>query len=273
MSKLLHSHAWRSVLLLCLLFTAQAFAQTVTGTLVGNVADKTGAVIPNAKIQVVNTSTGAVRDAASNESGYYQVSFLPLGTYNVTVSSPGFRSIQKTNVVIGLNQNTVSEFQLDIATTSTEVEVRGGEIPLIDTTSGSLKDSLDENQVTATPLAGRNFISLVEQIPGFQPSAFNTSSNNPTNSTGSYASFNGQGTRSATFQVDGVNNDDSSENQNRNNVNPSTIKEFQVLTNSYTAEFGRAGGAVILVQTKSGSNKFHGEGYDFIQNDMFNAND
>src|SRR5438874_9269597 len=122
-------------------------------------------------------------------------------------------------------------------------------------------------------LPGRNFISLVEQIPGFQPAAFDGSSNNPTNSTGSYASFNGQGTRSSTFQIDGINNDDSSENQNRQGVNVSAIKEFQVLTNAYSAEFGRAGGAVILVQTKSGTNEFNGDAYDFIQNDIFNAND
>lgn len=261
------------VILLFSLIAPLALAQTVTGTLIGQVADRTGAVIPNAKITIVNTSTGAVRDAQSNESGYFQVSFLQLGTYNVTVAAAGFRSVEKKGVTIALNQNTVSDFALEVAGTSTSVEVKGGEIPLIDTTTGALKDSLDAHVVENTPIAGRNFISLVEQIPGFQPSAFNTSSNNPTNSTGSYASFNGQGTRSTTFQIDGVNNDDSSENQNRNGVNPSTIKEFQVLTNSYTAEFGRAGGAVILVQTKSGTNGFHGDAYDYIQNDIFNAND
>jgi hypothetical protein len=260
------------VLLFCLL-SIPAFTQTVTGTLSGHIADKTGAVIPGVKITALNTTTGAVREATSNDIGYYQFNFLPIGSYEVSITHSGFRSVKKTAVMVDLNLTTVSDFDLEVASVSAEVQVIGGEMQLIDSTTGEIKSTLNEVQVAATPLPGRNFIGLVEQIPGFQPAAFNSSSNNPTNSTGSYASFNGQGTRSATFQIDGVSNDDSSENQNRQNVNISTIKEFQVLTNAYAAEFGRAGGAVILVQTKGGTNKFHGDLYDFIQNDIFNAND
>src|SRR5207253_1442228 len=95
---------------------------------------------------------------------------------------------------------------------------------------------------------------------------------NPTNSTGSYAAFNGMGSRSTSFQIDGVNNDDSSENQNRQNVNIATIKQVQVLTNSFSAEFGRSAGAVMQVQTKSGTNQVHGDAYDYMQSDSFNAN-
>src|SRR5262249_12736379 len=183
----------------------------------------------------------------------------------------GFQKVVKTGVSVELNKNTVSNFKLEISSVGAEVRITG-EAPQIETTTGEVKHSLTSKQIEDTPLAGRNFISLVEQIPGFQNAPWIGSSNNPTNSTGSYASFNGQGSRSATFQIDGVNNDDSSENQNRQNVNISTIKEVQVLTNAYSAEFGRAGGAVILVQTKSGTNQFHGDAYNFIQNDIFNAN-
>ena len=252
---------------------AGTYAQTVTGTLSGHITDKSGATVSQGKVTAKNEQTGSVREAASNNDGFYQFSFLPIGGYEVTVVLAGFRTVEKQGVLVELNKNTVSDFVLEPGSLSSTVEVLGGEIPLIDTTSGELKQTLNELQVEATPLAGRNYISLVEQVPGFQPAAFNNSSNNPTNSTGSYASFSGQGTRSSTFQIDGVNNDDSSENQNRQNVNISTVKEFQVLTNAYSAEFGRAGGAVILVQTKSGANEFHGDAYDFIQNDIFNAND
>ena len=241
------------------LCTALLSAQTATGTLSGRVVDKTGALVANAKVTIRGEQTGLAREGVTNNEGYYQFAFVPLGRYEVTATSPGFKTVKKTGVEVVLNTNTVSDFTLDVAGTSTEVEVLGGEIPLINTTTGELKSALTEVQVEATPLPGRNFISLVEQVPGFQPAAFISSSNNPTNSTGSYAAFSGQGTRSTTFQIDGINNDDSSENQNRQNVNVSTIKEFQVLTNSYTAEFGRAGGAVILVQTKSGTNSFHGD--------------
>lgn len=246
-------------------------AQTVTGTLSGTVADAAGAVIPGVKVTAKNTETGLTRTTTTNAEGYYIMAFLPLGSYDVVAEAQGFQKVIKTGVLIELNKNTVSNFKLEVSTVGAEVQVTG-ETPAIETTTGEIKHSLDSQRIEDTPLAGRNFISLVEQIPGFQNAPWIGSSNNPTNSTGSYAAFNGQGSRSATFQIDGVNNDDSSENQNRQNVNISTIKEFQVLTNAYSAEFGRAGGAVILVQTKSGTNQFHGDAYDFIQNDIFNAN-
>src|SRR5262249_53578493 len=159
-----------------------------------------------------------------------------------------------------------SDFELKPSAVSSSVEV-SGETPLIELTAGELKHSIDAKQIESIPLAGRNVISLAEEIPGFANVTWVTSSNNPTNSTGSYAAFNGTGSRSTTFQIDGVNNDDSSENQNRQSVNISAIKEVQVITNSYSAEFGRAAGGVFLVQTKSGTNKFHGDAYDFLQND------
>ncbi|MBI4474467.1 MAG: TonB-dependent receptor [Acidobacteria bacterium] len=246
-------------------------AQTVSGTLSGRITDQTRAVIPGVAIAAKNELTGTMRDVLSNEQGYYVMSFLPLGTYEVTISLPGFQTIKKTGVPIELNNNTVLDFVMLPAGVTETVDV-SAEVPLIETTTGDLKYSLDSRAIENTPLAGRNFVSLVEQIPGFQNAPFIGSSNNPTNSTGSYASFSGLGSRQTTFQIDGVNNDDSSENQNRQNVNVSAIQAFQVLTNAFSAEFGRAGGAVVLVQTKSGTNKFHGDVYNFLQNDFFNAN-
>jgi Carboxypeptidase regulatory-like domain/TonB-dependent Receptor Plug Domain len=251
--------------------SANARAQTVTGTLTGTVADSTGAVIPNIQVTARNNGTGFTRTTQTNDEGYYSMPFLQLGSYNVTVEVAGFKRVTKTDVIIELNRNTVSNFKLEVSAVGVELMITG-ETPQIETTTGEIKHSLDARQIQDMPLAGRNFMSLVEQIPGFQNAPWIGSSNNPTNSTGSYAAFGGQGSRSTTFQIDGVNNDDSSENQNRQNVNISTIKEFQVLTNAYSAEFGRGGGAVVLVQTKSGENSFHGDLYDFIQNDIFNAN-
>lgn len=255
----------------CLAATLDLAGQTVTGTLSGRVLDKTGAVMPEISVSIKNEQTGATREVRTNEEGYYFAPFLPIGTYQVTASAAGFSTITKRGVVIELNRTTVSDFEMSISQVATVVEVTG-ETPLIETTVGEVKHSLEAKVIESTPLAGRNFISLVEQIPGFQNAAWIGSSNNPTNSTGSYAAFSGTGSRQATFQIDGVNNDDSSENQNRQNVNISAIKEFQVLTNAYSAEFGRAGGAVVLVQTKSGTNRFHGDAYDYIQNEVFNAN-
>ena len=266
-----HGAGALALLFLVACVSVSAAAQTVTGTLSGSVVDSTGALVPNIVVKAKHKETGLVRTVSTNGEGSYVMSFLPLGPYDVTVEGTGFQRITKTDVLIELNKTTISPFTLSVSTVGEQISI-AGETPLIETTTGEIKHSLDAKRIEDTPLAGRNIMSLVEQIPGFQNAPWIGSSNNPTNSTGSYASFSGQGSRSATFQIDGVNNDDSSENQNRQNVNISTIKEFQVLTNSYSAEFGRAGGAVILIQTKSGGNSFHGEMYDFIQNDVFNAN-
>jgi len=254
-----------------LLTTAVTSAQTVSGTLAGTVADSTGAAVPGVEVTAKNEETLAVRVTQTNEQGYYLFSFAPIGRYEITVSLKGFQTIVKKGVQVDLNRTTSADFAMNPAQVAETVEVTG-ETPLIETAQGDVKHSLNERQIEDTPLAGRNFMSLVEQIPGFGNAPWIGSSNNPTQSTGSYAAFNGQGSRSTTFQIDGVNNDDSSENQNRQNVNISSIREFQILTNSFTAEFGRAGGAVVLVQTKSGTNRFHGDVYEYHQSDIFNAN-
>ena len=119
-------------------------------------------------------------------------------------------------------------------------------------------------------LSASSFLSLAETFTGFQDNP-TSGQNNPTASSGSSINFNGTGTRGATFQINGVNNDDSSENQNRQGAALSTIQEFQVLKNGYSAEFGRGDGAVVLVQTKSGTNQYHGDVYLYQQNGAWNA--
>ncbi len=259
-----------SVLILCLA-GLPLFAQTVTGTLSGRVVDSTGAVIPGAKLQIKGEQTGLVRDTVSNDEGYYTFTFVPLGAYQVTASSPGFKTVLKKGVEVTLDNTTNSDFKLEPATT-TEVVTVTGEAPLIDTTAGDVKGALDSRAVENFLLPTRNFVTLAEVVPGFQTNAV-SGQNNPTLSSGSSVQFNGTGTRGASFQVNGVNNDDSSENQNRQGVNPSTIQEVKVLTNSFSSEFGRSYGAVVLVQTKQGTNQYHGDAYWVHQNSEFTARD
>ena len=140
-----------------------------------------------------------------------------------------------------------------------------GAAPPINTTNAEIKGSLNAQQIIDKPtLNPGSFLSLAEIFPGFQDNP-TSGQNNPTLSSGSSINFNGTGTRGATFQINGVNNDDSSENQNRQGAALSTIKEFQVISNNYTAEFGRGYGAVVLVQTKSGTNSWRGDVYEFVQ--------
>lgn len=254
-----------SVLILCLA-GLPLFAQTVTGTLSGRVVDSTGAVIPGAKLQIKGEQTGLVRDTVSNDEGYYVFTFVPLGTYEVTASSASFRTVQKKGVGVSLNQTTNSDFRLEPATAAEVITVTG-EAPLIETAGGEVKGTLDTKLIEDRPLSGRNFLALTNTIAGYQTNLV-SGQNNPTASSGSSVNFNGTGTRGASFQIDGVNNDDSSENQNRQGVNISTIQQMQVLTNNYSSEFGRSYGSVVLVQTKQGTNKIHGDAFWFHTNSI-----
>jgi outer membrane receptor protein involved in Fe transport len=243
--------------------------QTVTGTLECRVKDGSGAVVPGAEVVVRNDETGLERTTKSNQEGYAEITFLPVGGYTLTVSAKGFAASTR-RAQVELNTARSFEIQLAPASLASTVTV-SAEIPLIDTSRGEIVNNIDSKTIEDRPLSSRNILSLVEMIPGFQSSGGYSGVNNPTVSSGSYVSFNGTGSRSAAFQIDGVNNDDSSEGQNRQNVNISAIKEFQVLANQYSAEFGR-GAAVVLVQTKSGTNQIHGDAYEFLQNEKLNAN-
>jgi hypothetical protein len=156
----------------------------------------------------------------------------------------------------------------------TEEITVSAERPPINTTNAEIKQSLTAEQIMDKPTFinlnnAYAFLSLAETFAGFQENP-TSGQNNPTLSSGSSINFNGTGTRGATFQVDGVNNDDSSENQNRQGVSLASIKEFQVISNTYSAEFGRGFGAVVLVQTKSGTNKVRGEALYYRQDSHLN---
>ena len=245
-------------------------AQTVTGTLQGTVTDIKDAVVPGVDVVVRNLETGQERNLRTNNEGVYTASFLPLGSYSVTASGQGFRSVFQENIQITLNQTRVIDITLTPSGITEAVLVTSEAAP-INTTNAEIKGSLNTQEIQDKPVANQgSFLSLAETFAGYQENPV-SGQNNPTASSGSSINFNGTGTRGATFQINGVNNDDSSENQHRQGVSLATIKEFQVITNNFTAEFGRGYGAVVLVQTLSGTNKIHGSGYWFNQNSHLNA--
>ena len=255
------------LLLVCAAPTIQA--QTVTGTLQGTISDSNGAVVPGATVTILNVETGQERTVTTNGEGFYLAPFLPLGKYNVTATSKGFGNVQREGVEVTLNQTYVSDFTLnptvgDTVTVTTEVAP-------INTSNAEIKGSLTAQEILDKPVANQgNFLTLAETFTGYQENP-TSGQNNPTLSSGSSINFNGTGTRGATFQINGVNNDDSSENQNRQGASLSTIKEFQVITNNFTAEFGRGYGAVVLVQTKSGTNDIRGDVYLYHNDSALNA--
>ncbi|HEX5885837.1 MAG TPA: TonB-dependent receptor [Pyrinomonadaceae bacterium] len=257
-------------LMLVLLVAPATFAQTVTGTLEGTVTDAKGAVVPGANVQILNAETGQERNLTANGDGFYVAPFLPLGRYKVTASHTGFTAVTQENVEITLNQTRVINFTLN-PSGITEAVVITAEAAPINTTNAEIKGSLNTEEILAKPTFNQtNFLTLAETFTGFQENPTG-GQNNPTASSGSSINFNGTGTRGATFQINGVNNDDSSENQNRQGASLSTIKEFQVITNNFTAEFGRGYGAVVLVQTISGTNNIHGDVYFYHNSSALNA--
>jgi hypothetical protein len=251
-------------LLLGVLWAVPVEAQTVTGSIQGVVTDATSGVLPGATVTVRNLETGATRTLTTNDLGFYAASLLPVGRYTVSASLTGFASMVREDIDVGLNQTRVADFQLKQATREETVRVTGASPP-INTINAEVKSSLNAQQIADKPtLNPGSFLSLAEIFAGFQENP-TSGQNNPTSSSGSSINFNGTGTRGASFQINGVNNDDSSENQHRQGVSLATIKEFQILTNTYSAEFGRAFGGVVLVQTKSGTNQWRGEAYEFMQ--------
>src|SRR5215212_7337356 len=257
-------------LMFVLLVAPATFGQTVTGTLQGTVSDSKGAVVAGADVVIRNLETGQERNIKTNGDGRYDATFLPLGRYVVTASGTGFSKVAQENIEVTLNQTRVVDFTLNPSGVTEAVIVSADTAP-INTTNAEIKGSLNAQEIQDKPTFNQgSFLTLAETFTGFQENP-TSGQNNPTASSGSSVNFNGTGTRGATFQINGVNNDDSSENQNRQGASLSTIKEFQVITNNFTAEFGRGYGAVVLVQTKSGTNTLHGDVYWYHNKSAFNA--
>lgn len=256
-------------MIVAFVFASAAFGQTVSGTLRGMVSDTNGAAVPNATILVRNVETGLQRTVTTSNDGLYNLPFLPIGRYRVEASRTDFNKVIRENINVSLNDTAVVNIQLDPSVTG-EVTITDERAP-INTSDAQIAQSLSSTQILARPVANQtNFLTLAETFTGFQENP-TSGQNNPTASSGSSVNFNGTGTRGVTFQINGVNNDDSSENQNRQGASLATIKEFQVITNNFTAEFGRGYGAVVLVQTLSGTNGIKGSAYWYHNDQALNA--
>jgi hypothetical protein len=259
---------------LLMLAAVPAMAQTVTGSMRGTVTDHSGGALPGVTITIRNVDVGQERVQVTDRNGSYSTTFLPIGQYNVQAELAGFGTMRHNNVRVDLNQTVVQDFVLVQALTET-VTVNA-EAPHIDTADGEIKQTMRAQEIMNIPQSTQtSFLGLASIMAGYQeqPPAFGSgiSADNPALSTGSSVMFNGTGTRGTTFQINGVNNDDASENQHRQGVALATIQSFQILSNNYSAEFGRGSGAVVLVQTKSGTNDLSGELYGYDQDNRYNS--
>ncbi len=256
-------------LALCLSLSGSAMAQEDTAaTVTGQVTDSTGSIVPNATVIVVSTTTGEIRQVQSNQDGNYTVFPLAPGTYTLTVEQPGFKK-SVVNATINAKDRRAIDVILEVGAVTETVTITD-EAPLLQE-SPTGQALVSGNQVTELPLNNRNFIRLLETIPGVS-SDLDDESNFGLTSRASI-SINGLRRNAVNYLVDGVSNTDVGSNITLlSTPTVDSIKEFKVLTSNYTAEIGRSGGGSVIIVTRGGGNDFHGSLYEFTRNDYFNAN-
>jgi hypothetical protein len=242
------------------------------GTIVGTVTDSTGAVVPSAKVKVTDQATGAVRETATNEQGYYVVPSLRPSTYDISVRFPGFAESVQKGVVLQADQSLTLNVALAVEQATQSLEVQAAALQ-VNTTTGANSEVVDRQRVEELPLNGRNAAALLTIVAGAIPSPANDvdQGNTKTFPTVVAVSTNGARQDQVNFRLDGVTNTDIYTNVNQPFPFPDALQEFSVQTANYDARYGGMAGGVVNVITKSGSNDFHGSGFEFVRNEVFNA--
>jgi len=260
----------RTAFVFCLLAAPLAYAQT-TSTLFGTVTDKTGAVVAGAQVVASNTGTNQQRTVSTNAQGDYRIEFLPIGDYTVEISATGFKKFVQKNVGLGINVPTRVDGQLDIGTMTEAVEVTAAP-PAVNTDNAQIGRTVENAEITNLPIVGRNVYTLLSLTPGVSSNANSNVLGYPEQRTMINGGVDG-GAGSVNYYLDGGTNMTGLRNTGNIAPNPDAVEEFRVVTNSYSAEYGRFAGGVINIITRSGSNSFHGSLFEFLRNNDLNAHD
>jgi len=260
-------------LLAVLMLAPTAYAQFDTATVLGTVTDTSGAAVPRATVTLKNLATGITAMAQTDEGGNYQFLNVKIGAYQVTAEATGFAKALAENVQVTVNARQRVDLALKAGALTETVTVSADAVQLLETDTSARGQIINRQQIVNLPLNGRAYADLALLAPGVRKSVLNNQ-----DSGGRDASFNVNGLRSSlnNFVLDGVdNNSYGTSNQGYSNQvsqpSPDAVQEFQVQTNNFSAEFGRAGGAVINASLRSGTNGFHGSAYDFVRNTSLNA--
>ncbi len=249
------------IALSALLALAAAFAQVNTGSLSGTVTDPSGASIANAQVTLTNTNTGISQTTTTSEAGTYLFTPLQAGQYRLQVEAAGFKKSERGSITLQIAERLGLDIRMEVGAVSDTVNVTS-EAPLLVTTNANIGQVIDQQKILELPLPGRDTIRLVQLAPGV----------GGINSNLGDLRFGGGRTRLAEYYVDG--SPTSAAGDARATALPSidAIQEFKVETNNLSAEYGRLSGGAINIQTRSGTNAFHGSLYDFARDDIFNAN-
>jgi Carboxypeptidase regulatory-like domain len=254
------------VLIFCLVAATRLRAQRDSGDILGTVRDASGAVLPGVSITITNTGTGLTRTALTNESGDYLVPSLPVGTYDVTAKLDGFQTATANAIRLQFDQRARINLELKVGAVAETVTV-SGQSPLIDTETSTVGQVMTAQTIDQLPLGRRDFMQLTLLLPGSLPPQ--------TNSTLDYfrgaVQVNGVREDGNNFMLDGMQNRDDTAGVIVVQPSLDAIAEFKILSSTYAAEYGHAGGAQINIITKSGTNRFSGSGFGFLQNEALEA--
>lgn len=257
--------------LVALLLPGLTKAQSSNGTLVGTVTDPSGSPLPQAKIKVISPQYGQTFEATTDSAGTYRMDSLQPGTYVATFSAAGFADLQVSQVVMRGSITTTVDARLQVATINKTVIVEASAAQTIDTQSGQLGESIGKEEVNNLPYTSLNPAELAQTLPGVQDIPVGGSATQGFTNGFGY-SVNGTRPRANNFLIDGQDdNDYSISGQAFQPTNVGAIQEFTILTNSYSAEYGRGGGSVGNYIFKSGSNNFHGQAWEINTDSAFGS--
>src|SRR5712692_475338 len=260
------------VFLLLFASAISAFAQTATGEITGQISDSSGAVVPRAEVDAANNATGIHWKAVTNDSGYYTVPLLPPGAYTITVRMAGFKTITRGNITLAVAETARVDFQLQVGQATETVEVTAA-APVLESETAALGQVVATRVINDLPLNGRNYLELAKLTAGVtEPQASDNGIPG-----GSFVA-NGVREQLNNFNLDGTDNNTrivDIQNQDYEVIRPSVdaIEEFKVETSNYSAEYGYSAGAVVNATLKSGTNRFHGDAFEFLRNDQLDARD
>src|SRR6267142_1006193 len=258
----------------CLLIQVECFAQSNYASLSGTILDPQRQAIPGASIQLVSTSTRAVRQVTSNEQGIYQITALLPEDYKLTVQASGFAASTQT-LHLEVGQQTTCDVALQLSSLTGTVNVQTETMNVLRSTDASVGEVVERNSIRNLPLNGRMLIDLVLTVPGAHEShGAQTGDMSPLYwrpGQRSAVSIGGNRPNANYFLLDGATNTDPTFNTLNLSPSPDTVQEFKVQTGSYTAEMGGAGGGQINIVTRTGTNQFHGTAYEFLRNNVLDA--
>src|SRR3984893_4692858 len=265
------------VLMIWFLASTPLYSQVVGGSLSGTITDESGSAIPKAAVSITNVATGVATNGTTNTQGIYNAPNLLPGSYQVTVSAPGFDTSIQSGIILTVGSQQVLNVAMKVGTVTEKIEVTG-QAPDVQLASPTISGVISSNTIIELPLNGRSWTDLATLQPGVSsihdvPSVSNT--DRLGRGLGDQLSIAGGRPQQNTYILDGININDYS-NQGPGsilggNLGADAVSEFTVLTTNYSTEYGRAPGRVISDLTRSGTNQFHGSAYEFLRNSALDA--